>query len=196
MLSRRFAPLLLLVAVALSGCGYAGPASSDAVAEFGPGEIETVPQRSATETSMLAYGDQIESLGGFDIDDDQWLLIQAENCGVARQLDGGDYWTVSWFIPTVRVHAPYDREMLMGATVAASLITNCPTLLDSSWRWPELWGFLAAQGGGSSRDTWRDHDDGWGSWSGDGYQVPCDDGTWSTSGGIQGACSHHGGVAG
>lgn len=30
---------------------------------------------------------------------------------------------------------------------------------------------------------------------GDGYRVQCDDGTYSQSGGIQGACSHHGGVA-
>lgn len=31
---------------------------------------------------------------------------------------------------------------------------------------------------------------------GRGYAVQCEDGTWSQSGGIQGACSHHGGVAG
>jgi hypothetical protein len=31
--------------------------------------------------------------------------------------------------------------------------------------------------------------------SGDGYPVICNDGTMSDSGGIQGACSHHGGVA-
>jgi hypothetical protein len=29
---------------------------------------------------------------------------------------------------------------------------------------------------------------------GDGYRVQCEDGTYSQSGGIQGACSHHGGV--
>ena len=29
---------------------------------------------------------------------------------------------------------------------------------------------------------------------GNGYQVTCQDGTISMSGGIQGACSHHGGV--
>jgi hypothetical protein len=31
---------------------------------------------------------------------------------------------------------------------------------------------------------------------GNGYPVVCNDGTVSTSGGIQGACSHHGGVSG
>jgi hypothetical protein len=31
--------------------------------------------------------------------------------------------------------------------------------------------------------------------NGRGYRVQCDDGTYSQSGGIQGACSHHGGVA-
>lgn len=30
--------------------------------------------------------------------------------------------------------------------------------------------------------------------NGKGYPVECSDGTWSQSGGIQGACSHHGGV--
>ncbi len=29
---------------------------------------------------------------------------------------------------------------------------------------------------------------------GDGYRVQCADGTYSQSGGIQGACSHHGGI--
>jgi hypothetical protein len=31
--------------------------------------------------------------------------------------------------------------------------------------------------------------------NGNGYPVQCNDGQWSQSGGIQGACSHHGGVA-
>ncbi len=31
--------------------------------------------------------------------------------------------------------------------------------------------------------------------NGRGYRVQCADGTYSQSGGIQGACSHHGGVA-
>jgi hypothetical protein len=30
--------------------------------------------------------------------------------------------------------------------------------------------------------------------NGNGYRVQCDDGTYSHSGGIQGACSHHGGI--
>ena len=38
--------------------------------------------------------------------------------------------------------------------------------------------------------------DPWGSGSGDGYTVVCNDGWVSESGGIQGACSHHGGVSG
>jgi hypothetical protein len=73
--------------------------------------------------------------------------------------------------------------MLLGATVAASLVTNCPTLLDPTWRWPELWGFIAAQTGG---DTGR---------GGGGYRTMCEDGTGSSAGGVQGACSYHGGVA-
>ena len=36
---------------------------------------------------------------------------------------------------------------------------------------------------------------GTGTGGGPGYHALCNDGTWTDSGGIQGACSHHGGLA-
>jgi hypothetical protein len=180
MVIRRLAPFALLPALLLSGCGYLSAAPQTAVEYASDAEAAT-PHRTDAQLSMLYYGEQIEGAGGFDIDDDDWLLLQAENCTVARDLRGDDPASVSWYVPGVRPKAPYDDDMMLGATVAASLVTNCPTLLDPSWRWPELWGFIAAQGDGVR--------------GGGGYRTMCEDGTWSSAGGVQGACSSHGGVA-
>ncbi len=69
-----------------------------------------------------------------------------------------------------------DADQLVGASAAASLVTGCLDLIDSSWRWPSFWGFIQSQT------------------ESNGSTVRCEDGTWSTSGGVQGACSWHGGV--
>ena len=54
--------------------------------------------------------------------------------------------------------------------------------IDYGWRWPSFWGTIYALGGGGDIGD------------GGGYRVRCEDGTYSNAGGVQGACSWHGGV--
>src|SRR4051812_28126218 len=56
-------------------------------------------------------------------------------------------------------------------------------------------GLQLAAGQQSARDRWcADHDCVSTYAEGDGQKVQCSDGVWSWSGGVQGACSYHGGI--
>lgn len=169
---RRYGVLAIsaMLALALSGCARTPtPVTEEAISD--------VPTYTSAERSMLAMGHEIDGLFSLTTPDETWLAIQRQNCDVARSLAGASPSSVSWYVPAGDIESPYlDDQNLLGSSVGASLVSGCIDLIDFSWTWPELWAYIRTSGSGTNS------------------RVQCDDGTWSSAGGTQGACSWHGGV--
>lgn len=166
------AAALLLV---LSGCYAPAPTAGGLY----DSSYEEPVQYSDAEQHMMSLGASIDGMRGTSTDPEMWLGIQEKNCAVARGLGGAAPTSVSWYVPPEEpTSALLDADSIIGASAAASLVTGCFETIDSSWQWPSFWGFIKAQNGVD----------------GGGPRVQCEDGTWSSAGGEQGACSWHGGV--
>lgn len=169
-----------ILALTLAACGAPPEPEVGSTGLYSAGGNDNAPQHSAKELHMLELGRSIDGMWGITTPDETWLSIQSQNCSVARELGSAEPTAVSWYIPTeTPTSTLLDEDDLVGASAAASLVTGCFEVIDSSWQWPSFWGFIRAQANVDS---------------GGGTGVRCEDGTWSTSGGQQGACSWHGGV--
>lgn len=161
-----------VILLALTGCSSPTPVTDDAW-------YEEPVHYTAAEQHMMSLGNSIDGMWGTTTEPEMWLSIQRQNCEVARSLAGAEPTSVSWYVPVDEpTSAILDADSIIGASAAASLVTGCFDLIDSSWNWPSFWGFIRAQN----------------AVSGGGSRVQCDDGTWSDAGGEQGACSWHGGL--
>jgi len=176
--------VLAVLALALTGCSY--PSAEPAADDWEDWGInDEMPNYTDAELMMLRMGADIDGIYGLDTDDETWLSVQAGNCRVARSLNGRDPSEVSWYLPPGPVRSDFyllDEDSLLGASVAISLVSGCFDTIDYGWRWPRFWGTIYALGGGGDIGD------------GGGYRVRCEDGTYSNAGGVQGACSWHGGV--
>jgi hypothetical protein len=94
----------------------------------------------------------------------------------------GHYWWSRYFWCDSEFKGTFCRSLYS----RHGFLINRDGITDYIWKSVPL--HFASSGGGSGTTG--------GSGSGTGYMVICADGTTSNSGGIQGACSYHGGVAG
>lgn len=174
----RIGPIVALgaLAVIITGCTQLAPSTGVDITDSS-GFTETASDYSQPERAMLNMSHQIDSTFALTTTDTTWLAIQADNCRVARDLAGGDPSSVDWYMPPGKISSAYlDEQHLLGSSVAASLVSGCGEHINTSWVWPEFWGFIRANSTNS------------------GARVQCADGSWSDAGGKQGACSWHDGV--
>lgn len=176
-----------------------------------PGNAMTDADLSDAYSNLGAFGSTAQQIDAeFDLEPDfaDWADVRDSNCSGAdaarSTLEGG-------FGPTTMLTLSDEEQGIVSTeSWAGALTSTCPQVLDV-WEWdadsrsafaladPEWERWVqpdptpipppALLSGGESGD---------GSWvmgvDGDGYSVQCADGEISNSGGIQGACSGHGGV--
>ena len=159
-------------------------------AEDAPGDSETAAASIPPEDArMIEYGAMVASAYGLTVTPEEWLAVRDKNCAVDTP------GTAKWWVPSDSGATEANERDVFMATLAASFSSTCiigRTYVSASSSSPALTTWMTTFtfkkiGVSPPNDSTTD---------GNGYYVTCNDGWTSGSGGIQGACSHHGGVSG
>lgn len=156
---------------------------------------------SFTAEKYLDPGIRLESLGQFgvlaaELERSYNFEATLEEWASARDRSCGGFTSTQYVIAS----PPITNNEAKVRAWAAAVVTTCPSAITSyRWEGENLAALTWADSGFASQLNQSTGGDG-GNYAppatGGGYTVQCNDGTFSNSGGKQGACSWHGGVAG
>lgn len=189
--------IAILSSIALSACA---PVSSEN-SSVSSNELAPAPAQvsyTPSQLRMLDFAALPLVNGNLQISDQEWLEVQSLNCVTLRSMPfGADPNSVNLYVPSalsskLQSESASQSEITLSYVVAASGISGCPESI-SKWNASTWFRFevskLALDPSLAPMDSVEDP-----VVPSDGYSVMCADGTYSDSGGIQGACSWHGGV--